>query len=78
MYCRMLQGEHSTILSTFIKLPFIFKIFVLSIFERQFYTSFTVHSIFLNLICEGSVVFCLNLICFVSHVFVDDIVLWVY
>ena len=33
-YCRMLQGEHSAILSTFIKLPFVVKIFVLSIFER--------------------------------------------
>ena len=32
-YCRMLQGEHSAILSTFIKLPFIIKIFVLSIFD---------------------------------------------
>ena len=31
-YCRMLQGEHSAILSTFIKLPFVIKIFVLSIF----------------------------------------------
>ena len=29
-YCRMLQGEHSAILSTFIKLPFVIKIFVLS------------------------------------------------
>ena len=25
-YCRMLHGEHSAILSTFIKLPFVFKI----------------------------------------------------
>ena len=32
-YCRMLLGEHSAILSTFIKLPFVIKIFVLSIFE---------------------------------------------
>ena len=32
-YCRMLQGEHSAILSTFIKLPFVINIFVLSIFE---------------------------------------------
>ena len=32
-YCRMLQREHSAILSTFIKLPFVIKIFVLSIFE---------------------------------------------
>ena len=27
-YCKMLQGEHSDILSTFIKLPFVIKIFV--------------------------------------------------
>ena len=40
----MLQGELSAILSTFIKLPFIIKIFVLSIFEWPFYTGFTVHS----------------------------------
>ena len=38
----MLQGEHSAILSTFIKLPFVIKIFVLSIFERPFFTGFTV------------------------------------
>ena len=30
-YCRMLQGEHSAILSTFIKLPFAIKIFVLTL-----------------------------------------------
>ena len=41
-YCRMLQGEHSEILSTFIKLPFVIKIFILSIFEWPFYTGFTV------------------------------------
>ena len=29
-YCSMLQGEHSAILSTFIKLPVVIKIFVLS------------------------------------------------
>ena len=40
-YCRMLQGEYSAILSTFIKLPFVIKIFVLSIFEWPFYTGFT-------------------------------------
>ena len=38
----MLQREHSAILSTFIKLPFVIKIFVLSIFEWLFYTGFTV------------------------------------
>ena len=41
-YCRMLQREHSAILSTFIKLPFVIKIFVLSIFEWPFHTGFTV------------------------------------
>ena len=32
-HCRMLQGEHSAILLTFIKLPFVIKIFVMYIFE---------------------------------------------
>ena len=41
-YCRMLQGEHSAILSTLIKLPFVIKIFVLSLFEWPFYTGFIV------------------------------------
>ena len=40
----MVQGEHSAILSTFIKLPFVIKIFVLSIFEWPFYTEFIVRS----------------------------------
>ena len=33
--------EHSVILSTFIKLPFVIRTFVLSIFELPFYTGFT-------------------------------------
>ena len=41
-YCRMLQGEHSAILLTFIKLPFAIIIFVLSFFEWPSYTGFTV------------------------------------
>ena len=44
--CRMLQGEHSAILSTFIKLPFVNKIFVLSIIECAFYTGCTVLTCF--------------------------------
>ena len=40
--CRMLQREHSAILSTFVKLPFVVKTFVLSFFEWPFYTGFTV------------------------------------
>ena len=42
-YCRRLQVEHSAILSTVIKLPFVIKIFVLSIFEWPLKTGFTVH-----------------------------------
>ena len=42
-YCRMLQGEHSAILSTFVKLTFVIKIFVLSIFEWPLKTDFTVY-----------------------------------
>ena len=40
--CRMLQGENSAIISTFIKLPFVFKTFVLSIFKWPLKTGFTV------------------------------------
>ena len=36
-YCRMLQREHSAILLTIIKLPFVIMIFVLSNFEWVFY-----------------------------------------
>ena len=41
-YCRMLQGEHSAILSTFIKLPFSIKTFVLSVFKWPLNTGYTV------------------------------------
>ena len=34
------QGEHSAIFLTFIKLTFVIKIFVLSMFEWPFYCSF--------------------------------------
>ena len=37
------MGEHSAILSTFIKLPYVFKTFVLSIFEWPLKTGFTVY-----------------------------------
>ena len=39
--CSMLQEEHSAILLTFNKQPFVIKIFVLSIFEWPFKTCFT-------------------------------------
>ena len=38
-----MQWDHSAILLTFIKLPFVVKTFVLSIFKWPFYTGFTVH-----------------------------------
>ena len=41
----MLQEEHSAILLTLIKLPFVIKIFVLSIFEGSLKTGFTVYSL---------------------------------
>ena len=37
-YCRMLPMEHSAVLLTFIKLPFVIKIFVLSILHRFYCT----------------------------------------
>ena len=49
-----LQGEHSAILSTFIKLPFIVQIFVWYIFEWPFYTGFAVLSY--SLVKHGSLV----------------------
>ena len=42
-YCRMLPLEHSAIFLTCIKLPFVIKIFVFSIFERPLNTGFTVN-----------------------------------
>ena len=41
-YCRMLHREHSAKLLTIVKLPFVIKIFILSIFEWPFYTGSTV------------------------------------
>ena len=53
-----MQNSHSEILLTFIKLPFVIKVFVLSIFEWPFYTGFTVCNsdtgltLFLTNICK--------------------------
>ena len=48
-YCRMLQGELSAFLPTFMKLPFVNKIFVLSIFVWPLKTGFTVHLNIINI-----------------------------
>ena len=45
---RLMQGEHSAMCLTFIKLQFVIKIFVLSTFEWPFYTGFTVPLLFQN------------------------------
>ena len=42
-YGRMLRGEHSAIHSTFIKLPFPIKTFVMSVFKWPLKTGFTNH-----------------------------------
>ena len=50
-YCRMLQGEHSAILATYIKLPLVIKIFVSSIFEwllKPWFTIYAKRSCYLN------------------------------
>ena len=53
----MFQGEYSAILSTFIKLPFVIKIFILSIFKWPFYTGFTVGKISVFLAFPGHINF---------------------
>ena len=68
-YCRMLkgsilqnaQGEHSAVLLTFIKLPFVFKTFVSSIFEWPFYTDFTLHVNYFYLYRYGVISCCWHL-----------------
>ena len=47
-----LQGEHSAFLLTSIKLPFVIKIFVLSVFEWPFYSGFTVDYHILHVACS--------------------------
>ena len=42
MEIKSIAEEHSAILSTFIKLTFVIKILVMSIFEWPFYAGFTV------------------------------------
>ena len=49
-YCRMLPLEHSAILLTFIKLPFVIKIFFLSFFEWLLKTGFTVRHLYCGMI----------------------------
>ena len=60
----MLLREHSAILLTFITLPFVIKIFILSNFEWLFYTGFTVYVIQSTSICtihsKALATYCIN------------------
>ena len=47
-YCRMLLGEHSAILLTCFRLPFVIKILVLAILEWPLKTGFTVHIVHIH------------------------------
>ena len=49
-YCRMLQGGHSVMFPTFIKVPFVIKIFVLSIFEWSLKTGYTIYFTLKNIL----------------------------
>ena len=64
----MLQGEHSAILSTFIKLPFVNRILGLSIFEWPLKTCLTVD--YEQFISVPSVIFELSNYCLL-HYFYD-------
>ena len=59
MQVKVLQNaprEHSAMLSTFIKLPFVLQTFVLSMYEWPLKTGFTVFNwIFLNMVQRHSV-----------------------
>ena len=64
----MLPLEHSAILLTCIKVPFVIKIFVLSIFEWPFYTGFTVTSVLLYKNLERTIfedVVCYKVACYI-------------
>ena len=75
MQVKVLQNaprEHSAILLTFIKLPFVFKTFVLSIFEWPLKADFTVVQCLMLLPqCVGGFVF--NP-CFIIYIFVSFLV----
>ena len=74
-YCRTLCGEHSTILPTFIKLLFVIKIFVLSIFEWPFCTGFTVYVLSFNLLKPNGIFLSYK---FDQSIFVLRVVKWYF
>ena len=47
-YCRMLQGEHSAILSTFIKLPFVIKS-LFCLFSRGRFTQVLLYTVYVQI-----------------------------
>ena len=71
----MLQGEHSAILSTFTKLPFVIKIFVLSVFKWPLKTGFRARPVFLFFYVQYSpfIMLCLRSI-EMDHVIIESYV----
>ena len=65
-------GEHSAILSTFIKLPFVIMISVLSIYEWPFYTGFTVQSNIPNKCTPKSVCYPYTMVYFVFNMLLEQ------
>ena len=68
-HCRVLQGGHSTMISTFIKLPFFIKTIVLSNFKWSLKTGFTVSVMTMDVILCTYIIsfFCYTCVC---HVFI--------
>ena len=52
-YCKMLQGVHSAIISTFIELLLVIKIFILSSFEWPFKTGLLYKEIMVGLTADN-------------------------
>ena len=59
----MLQGEHSAILSAFIKLSFSIKTFVLSIFKWPLKTGFTVYEFLISSQSNGAILSLIRVHC---------------
>ena len=67
-YCRMLQGEHSAILTTFIELPFVIKIFVLSILEQVYCSNGTDDNLHMGRLISAFVVSIQHIIIYILMV----------
>ena len=64
------EEEHSAILLNFIKLPFVFKTFVLSIFEWPLKTGFTIFAKIKGQVCEILGTYCVASLLTSLHILV--------